>query len=147
MSSVCDSRQALAAMTSIITAFTSATGVSTATFNTSLGTMGSVDTSLTAQELKIVTLVTTAIFTATPAAAIHNGTSFPIDSRTLFGAMTSIIVALSSAVGTSTGNFATALAAQQTADTALTSVETGLVTLLTSALASATPSATAHLQV
>ncbi len=146
MSSKCDTRQALTAMCSVLTALTSATGVSTATFAASMAAQQSADTSLTLAEKQIITAFTTALSNASPASCIH-ALSFPIDTRTAFAAMVSIITAFSSAVGTTTGNFNTALGTQRTADTALTSVESGLSTLLSSAIATTTPSANAHLQV
>ncbi len=146
MASVCDTRQALAAMCSVLTALTSATGVSTATFAASMASQQSADTSLTLAEKQIITAFTTALSNTSPSSCIH-GLQTPIDTRTCFAAMVSILTAFSSAVGTSTANFNTALGAQRTADTALTSVESGLSTLLSSAIAASTPSANAHLQV
>ncbi len=149
MASTVDNNETLLAMASILTAFTSCTGVSTATFAASLNSQLVADTSLTAAEKNIITAISTGLGSATPSSSIKtsiiNASIGTPDSRTIFGAMTSIITAFSSAVGTTTGNFATALAAQATADTGLTLQEKAMITVLTTGLASSTPSAAAHL--
>ena len=146
MASTVDSRQALTAMVAVLTAFTSATGVSTATFATSIAAQVSADTGLTAYESKIATIVSSALAATTPSCNVA-ALSFSIESKALYGAMTSVLTAFSSATGTSTTNFAAALANQQSADTGLTNVETGLVTLFTSAIGNTQPSSSAHSQV
>ncbi len=148
MSSAIDSRALLTAMCVTLTAYTSASGVSTATFAASIASQFSADTALTVQEKAILTQLSTSLSIAAPSSAIHNSAlGGGIDTRTMFGAMVSALTAWSSASSVTTGNFATQLSSMIAKDTGLTSVESGLVTLLTSAVASTTPSATAHLQV
>jgi hypothetical protein len=146
MASTVDSGQALTAMINVLTAYTSAVGVSTATFATSIAAQISADTGLTAYESKIATLVSSALASVTPSSSTAQ-LSFAIDSRTLYGAMTSILTAFSSASGVSTTVMATQLSSQITVDTGLTSVESGLVTLFTSAVGNTQPSSSAHSQV
>lgn len=149
MSSNFDSRQTLTVMASVLTAYTSCTALSTATFAASMASQASADTSLTAAEKQIITALTSALASSQPSSNIHSasGLSFPIESKTVFGAMVSILTALTSAQGLTTGNVATQLSSQITVDTGLSSVESTFVTLLTTALASSTPSAAAHAQV
>ncbi len=148
MASSVDSRAALTAMCSVLTAYTSASGVSTATFAASIASQFSADTSLTAAEKAILTALSTGLSSVTPSSSIHNSNiGGGLDMRTVFGAMVSAVTAWSSASSATTGNFATQLSSMIAKDSGLTSVESGLVTLLTSALASATPAGTAHLQV
>ncbi len=135
-------------MASVLTAFTSCTAVSTATFAASLAAQVAADTSLTVQEKSIITAMTTCLSSVTPsssfnASIINNSIGIP-DSRTMFGAMSSILTAFSSAVGTSTANFNTAMLAQVTADTGLNAQEKAMITSFTTGLASSTPSAAAH---
>lgn len=149
MASTVDSVQTLRAMASILTAFTSCTGVSTATFAASMASQQSADTSLSVQEKAIITAMTTCLSSVTPsssfmASIINAPGGGVIDGRTLYGAMTSILTAFSSAVGTSTANLNTAIQAQITADTGLTTQEVKMLTSFTSGIATATPSLTAH---
>lgn len=148
MASSADSRAALTAMCSVLTAYTSATGVSTGTFATSIASQISADTTLTSAETKILTQLSTGLGLTTPSSAIHNSNiGGGLDFRTIFAAMVSAITAFSSASSVTTANFATQLSSMIAKDTGLTSVESTLVTLLTSAIASSTPSNNAHLQV
>ena len=144
MASTFDARQALTAMAVVLTAYTSATAVSTATFATSIASQQSADTGLTAAEKLIGTAISSGIGSATPSSFIHGDLSFSIDAKTLMGAMTSVLTAFSSASGVTTGNFATQLSSVITADTGLSAVESTLVTMLTNAVGSSTPSATIH---
>jgi prophage DNA circulation protein len=146
MASLIDNRAALTAMVSVITAFTSAVVVSTSTIATSIASQASADTGLTTQESAICTAVSSAIGSAQPSSSIHNLPN-PIDTRTLYAAMTSVLTALTSATGVSTGNLATQLSSLITADTGLTNQEKGLVTLFTSAVGNTQPSSSAHSQV
>ncbi len=150
MASICDNRQALVAMTSILAAFTSAVVVSTATFATSMAQQitneTGVATGLTAAESQIVTAVTSALASAQPSSSIHN-LALPADTRTLYGAMTSILVALSSATGVTTGNYATQLSSFNTIDTGLTTQEKRLVTLFSASLGTSAPAGNAHTEV
>jgi hypothetical protein len=147
MSQRYDARQALTAMVSVITAYTSATGLSTATFATSMSNQATNDTGLTGAEKAIITQVTSAIGSAQPSSSIHGATLSICDTRTIYGAMVSVLTALTSAQGLTTGNVATQLSSMINGDTGLTSVESGLVTLFTSAIGSAQPSSSAHSQV
>ena len=147
MSQGYDNRQALTAMVSVITAYTSATALSTATFAASMASQASADTGLTGAEKSIITQVTSAIGSAQPSSSIHGSLLSVCDTRTIFGAMVSILTALTSAQGLSTTNVATQLSSMITGDTGMTSVESGLVTLFTSAIGSAQPSSSAHSQV
>ncbi len=148
MASTVDSLQTLRVMASVLTAFTSCTGVSTATFAASMASQQSADTSLTAAEKVIITALTTSLGSVTPTssfnASIINASVGIPDGRTIYGAMTSILTAFSSAVGTTTGNLNTAIQAQITADTGLTLQEKAMLTSFTSGIATATPSLTAH---
>ncbi len=148
MASTIDNTQTLRVMASILTAFTSCTGVSTATFAASMAAQVVADTSLTASEKAVITAMTSALASVTPSsnfnASIVNASLSSVDSRTIYGAMTSIITAFSSAVGTTTGNLNTAVLAQITADTGLTTQEKVMLTSFTSGIATATPSLTAH---
>ena len=146
MASTYDARQALTAMVSVLTAYTSAVVVSTGTIATSIASQISADTSLTTLESAIATAVSSAIGSAQPSSSIHNLPN-PIDSRTVFAAMTSVLTAFSSATGVSSTNYATQLSSLLTADTGLNNQEKALVTLFTSAIGSATPSNNAHSQV
>ncbi len=146
MSSSFDSRQALTAMVSVITAYTSATALSTATFATSIASQASADTGLTAGEKVILTQVTSAIGSAQPSSSIHAIVG-AIDTRTLYTAMASILTALTSAQGLSTATLATNLSSMITADAGLTNQEKGLVTLFTSAIGNTQPSSSTHSQV
>jgi len=148
MASTVDSRTVLTAMVSVLTAYTSATGVSTATFATSIGSQQTADTSLSSGESKILTQISSAIGSAQPSSSIHNSAlGGGVDFRTLYTAMASALTAFSSASSVTTGNFATQLSSMIAIDTGLTSVESGLVTLLTSAVGNATPAASTHSQV
>ena len=146
MASYFDSREALTAIASVLTAYTSATGVSTASFASSIASQVSADTSLTAWESKILSQVSTGLGSVTPSTSIHSSPNlgFAVDNRTLAAVTASLLTAWSSASGVTTGNLATQFSSQITVDTGLTNVEKGLVTLLTSAIASATPSASFH---
>ena len=144
MASYYDSRETFTAIASVLTAYTSATGVSTGTFDASIRAQQTADTSLTAWESKMATQVNTGLATVSPSSAIHAGLAFGIDNRSLVAATASLLTAWSSASGVTTGNLATQFSSQITVDTGLTSVESGLVTLMTSAIASATPSASFH---
>ncbi len=148
MASSVDNLQTLRCMASVLTAFTSCTGVSTATFAASMASQQSADTSLTAAEKSIITAMTTCLSSVTPtssfnASIINAGLGVP-DGRTIYAAMTSIITAFSSAVGTSTANLNTAIQAQITADTGLTIQEKAMLNGFSSGIATATPSLTAH---
>ncbi len=149
MASSIDNVQLLRVMGSILTAVTSCTGVSTATFAASMASQASADTSLTLGEKAIITALTSALASVTPSSSFNNSIVNvelgAVDTRAIFGAMVSIITAFSSAVGTTTGNFATAMAAQVTADTGLTAQEKAMITVVTTGVASSTPSAAAHL--
>ncbi len=152
MSSAVDTRIALAAMTSILTAFTSAVVVSTGTFATSVAQQitneNGVATGLTSAEIQVINTVIAAVGSATPSATIHSSNlNFAIDTRTLHGAMTSILTALSSATGVTTGNFATQLSSMNAIDTGLTNQEKGLVTLFSASIGTSAPAANAHTQV
>ncbi len=148
MASTVDSLQTLRVMASVLTAFTSCTGVSTATFAASMASQQSADTSLSVQEKAIITAMTTCLGSVTPTssfnASIINASLGVPDGRTIYAAMTSILTAFSSAVGTTTGNLNTAIQAQITADTGLTLQEKAMLTAFTSGIATATPSLTAH---
>ena len=148
MASTVDNLQCLRTMASVLTAFTSCTGVSTATFAASMASQQSADTSLTVQEKVLITAMTTCLSSVTPSssfiASIINASVGIPDSRTIYGAMTSILTAFSSAVCTSTANLNTAILAQQSADTGLTVTEKAMITSFTSGIATATPSLTAH---
>ncbi len=150
MASLCDNKTALTAMVSVLTAFTSAVAISTATVNTSLlqqlTNEDGVATGLTSAEREIVTAVGVAIGVATPAATIHS-LDVPYDTRQIFGAMTSVLAGLSSAVGVTTGNLATQLSSLNTADTGMSLVEKGLVTLFSASVGTSAPAANAHTQV
>ncbi len=150
MASLVDTRAALAAMTTILTAFTSAVVVSTATFNTSMlqqiTNESGVATGLTSAEIQIITAVSSALASSQPSSSIHNLAN-PFDTRQLYGAMTSILTALSSATGVTTGNYATQLTSFNNIDTGLTNVEKGLVTLFSASLGTSAPAANAHTQV
>ncbi len=150
MASICDNRQALAAMTSILAGFTSAVVVSTSTFATSMAQQVTnetgVATGLTAAEAAVITAVTSGIGSATPAVSIHNIAN-PVDTRTLYGAMVSILTALSSATAVTTGNYATQLSSFNTIDTGLTTVEKRLITLFSASLGTSAPAANAHTEV
>ncbi len=145
MSSSFDARQALTAMVSVITAYTSATALSTATFATSIASQASADTGLTAGEKVILTQVTSAIGSAQPSSSMH--VLSPNDTRTLYTAMASILTALTSAQGLSTATLATNLSSMITADAGLTNQEKALVTLFTSAVGNTQPSSSTHSQV
>ena len=148
MASTVDSRTALTAMVSVLTAYTSAVAVSTATFATSITAQINADTSLSTSEVKILTQISSAIGSAQPSSSIHNSNiGGGIEFRTLYGAMASALTAFSSASSVSTTNFATQLSSMINIDTALTTVESALVTLLTSAVGNATPAASSHSQV
>ena len=148
MASSADSRQLLTAMCSVLTAYTSAVGVSTGTFATSIANKLSLDTSLSAAEAAILTQLSTGLGVTSPSSAIHNSNlGGGIGMKQMFGAMVSAITAWSSASSVSTSAFATQLSCMINVDTGLTSTESTFVTLLTSALASATPSNNAHNQV
>ncbi len=150
MTSKCDNRQALTAMMSILAAFTSAVVVSTSTFATSMAQQVTnetgVATGLTAAEAAVITAVTSGLASSQPSSSIHNIQN-PIDTRTLYGAMTSILVALSSATAVTTGNYATQLSSMNTADTGLTTVEKRLVTLFSASLGTSAPAGNAHTEV
>ncbi len=148
MASTVDTLQTLRCMASVLTAFTSCTGVSTATFAASMASQQSADTSLTVQEKSIITAMTTCLSSVTPsssfiASIINNSIGIP-DGRTMYAAFTSILTAFSSAVGTSTANLNTAILAQVSADTGLNTMEKAMLTSFTSGIATSTPSATAH---
>lgn len=146
MTSSIDSKAALTAMASVLTAYTSAVGVSTATFATAISNQISVDTGLTATEQSVATLISSAIGSITPSSNINQGMT-AIQTRSLYAAMTSVLTAFSSASSVTTGNYATQLSSLITADTGLTSIESGLVTLFTSAIGNTQPSSSAHSQV
>ncbi len=147
MSSSFDVRQALTAMVSVITAYTSATALSTATFAASMATQASADTGLTGAEKSIITQVTSAIGSAQPSSSIHGSPIQYNDTRTLYTAMASILTALTSAQGLSTATIATNLSSMLNADAGLTNQEKGLVTLFTSAIGNTQPSSSTHSQV
>ena len=144
MSSTFDTRETFTAIASVLTAYTSATGVSTGTFDASIRAQQSADTSLTAWESKMATQVNTGLALVTPSTAVHAGLAFGVDNRAMVATVASLLTAWSSASGVSTSSYATQLSSQIVQDTGLTNVESGLVTLLTSALASATPSQSFH---
>ena len=73
MTSSIDSKAALTAMASVLTAYTSAVGVSTATFATAISNQISVDTGLTATEQSVATLISSAIGSITPSSNINQG--------------------------------------------------------------------------
>ena len=147
MASSFDNRQALTAMVSVITSYTSATGLSTSTFATSMSNQATADTGLTAAEKSIITQVTSALASVTPSSSIHGATLGVNDTRTIFTAMASILTALTSAQSLSTTNVATQLSSQLTIDTGLTNQEKALVTLFTSAIGNTQPSSSTHGQV
>ena len=145
MASYYDTRETFTAIASVLTAYTSATGVSTATFDASIRAQQSADTSLTAWESKMATQVNTGLALVSPSSAVHAGLSFGVDNRAMVATVASLLTAWSSASGLSTSSYATQLSSQLVQDASgLTTQEASLVTLLTSALASATPSATFH---
>ena len=147
MGTTWDARQALTAMASVITAFTSAVVVSTSTINTSIlqqvTNEGGVATGLTSHEVAIVTAISSAMGSAQPSSSIHN-MAFSMDSRQLYAAMTSLLVALSSATGVTTGNYATQLSSMNAIDTGLNNQEKGLITTFITSLGSSSPATTAH---
>ena len=148
MASNIDSKTALTAMVAALTAYSSATGISTATFAASIASQQSADTGLSVYESRILTSLTSAIGSAQPSSSIHSGTlGFNIEPRTLFTAMASALTAFSSASSVTTGNFATQLSSMINQDTGLTNQEAGLVTLLTSAIGNTQPSSSTHSQV
>ncbi len=149
MSSTVDSRIALAAMATALTAFTSSVGVSTATYNTSILSQGTADTGLTSSEKQIATAIGVSLGSTSASNSIHTSTnlSFGIDGRTLYTAMASVLTAFSSASSVTTATMATALTSMINIDTGLTAVESALITLFTSAIGSATPSTNTHSQV
>ncbi len=147
MSSTFDFRQALTAMVSVITAYTSATALSTTTFAASMASQASADTGLTASEKAIITQITSAIGSAQPSSSIHGSVVNVNDTRTIYAAMTSILTALTSAQGLSTSTLATNLSSMLNADAGLTNQEKALVTLFTSAVGNTQPSSSAHSQV
>ena len=145
MASYYDTREVFTAIANVLTSYTTATGVSTATFAASIASQQSADTSLTAWESKMLTQVSTGLGSVTPSTSIHASLSFGVDNRSLVAVVASLLTAWSSASGLSTSTYATQLSSQLVQDaTGLTTVEASLVTLLTSALASATPSASFH---
>ena len=146
MASYYDSRETFTAIASVLTAYSSATGVSTATFAASIASQQSADTSLTAWESKMLTQVSTGLSSVTPSTPIHTGLSFGVDNRSLVAAVASLLTAWTSASGVSTSSLATQITSQiAVQDVAgLTNVEIGLGTLFSSAIATATPSAAFH---
>ncbi len=149
MASTVDPVQCLRVMGSVLTSFSSCTGVSTATFAASMASQVSADTSLTAGEKVVITALTSALASVTPSSSFNSSIvnaslGGGVDGRTIYGAMTSILTAFSSAVGTSTANLNTAILAQISADTGLTLQEKAMLTAFTSGIATATPSLTAH---
>ena len=144
MGTTFDSRQALTAMNAVLTAYTSATGVSTATFAASIASQVSADTSLGGYEKVVLTQISTGLGIVTPSTAVHVGLAFNIEPRTVFGAIGSALTAWSSASSVTTGNFATQLSSVITADAGLSTVESALVTLFTSAIGTATPTLPLH---
>lgn len=147
MASSFDNRAVLTAMVSAITAYTSATALSTTTFAASMASQASADTGLTAAEKAIITQVTSAIGSAQPSSSIHGNTLGVPDTRTLYTAFASILTALTSAQSLSTTNVATQLSSMVSADTGLTKQESALVTLFTSAIGNTQPSSSTHSQV
>ena len=144
MASYYDTREVFTAIGSVLTSYSSATAISTATFASSVAAQLSADTALTAAEKVLITGVTTGLSSVTPSTPVHL-LQFGVDNRTLVAAVASLLTAWSSASGLSTSSYATQLSSQLVQDaTGLTTVEASLVTLLTSALASATPSASFH---
>ena len=146
MASYYDSRETFTAIASVLTAYTSATGVSTATFDASIRAQQSADTSLTAWESKMATQVNTGLGIATPSSAVHAGLSFGVDNRSLVATVASLLTAWTSASGVSTSSLATQITSQIAVQDVLglTSVEAALGTLLSSAIATTTPSAAFH---
>jgi hypothetical protein len=67
-----DFRTLYTAMASAITAFSSASSVTTGNFATQLSSMITIDTGLTSVECGLVTLLTSAVGNATPAASTHS---------------------------------------------------------------------------
>ena len=145
MGTTFDARQALTAMVSAITAYSSATGVSTATIATSIAAQATADTGLTGYETNICTAVSAALSSVTPSTNIHN-LAFSINPRVLVAAMTSVLTALSSATGVSTSNFSTQLSSVITADAGMSSVESTMVTAFLAAIGSAQPSSSVRAQ-
>ena len=136
----------MAAIATALTAYSSATGVSTATFLTSINSQGTADTGLTAQELAIAVAIGTAMGSTSASNTIHTSTgmSAATDTRTLFTALASVLTAFSSATSNTTSNMATYLTSMINIDTGLTAQEVNLINVFEAALGSVTPSTTTH---
>lgn len=146
MASNFNATQVLTAVASVLTAYTSATGLSTATFATSMSQQQTADTGLTGPEKNVITAITNAIGSAQPSSSIHGSSNLggSIDGRTLFTAIASVLTALTSAQSLTTANVATQLSSQINVDTGLSKTESTLVTLFTSAIGNTQPSSSTH---